>query len=1275
MKALLLLILVFVSTVRSTPPIQVNISTAEVNLGDGTRFRFTLFTLTLLIEPYLNGTQVSQLPLDLVSLTPNDDTGMPLAMVQQMGASQLVCPCTDVSCSDFSQCAAGFCNYTSDPQEITQQGPPDILLPLPAVQDPLYVIFATFGGEDVASLGLAALSNTLVFGMIQRSFDPQRSTWINYVPPIVNMSSCYIELFGNSTSTPIFYETNTSVPIGPVLAGGNNPMTPRTCNSTAFSQKVSELFAAITDIGNADTQAAMKTATWRVAAFLARDAWLGCEQMVKDLFVYSDISERRSTNGACVYDTTNACWLVDPCCNPQISFEQCCVARNVTVTETVVSDIMQSTVDARCATPTKSTLVLQQLAINMELSDLCENQLQQRGSGQQAWDTLTSFVQTCQNEVYGVSGQAPHCQTDADCWTKCDTTQNTCVVPFDNPEPVLVQCFVVRMNPELQRYLRRSWGLNASSPNSEMVAAFSTNLEDLGCQGPSGWQFNDHYVPTQVSNCSGLTNCQCISGQCVQNAFVAANETACLADVACNWDSMVNQTTCLAAPAQFCGECHGNSCWKRTQTPVCRTWPPVNTTCAQNNMTADPLFAGMCIVNTTDQSVCLPPDWCPPIVAGPDGSTYNCPAMCILNVSTSGDCLYEDAFADWTSNTQSGATVCRSAAPSLSLCQQLANSTWFPGGMYTTGILDTQPKCAAGICDMGPGLNQTQCETTHFCTQPCTICQGAATYPTTQCYDQTIVNKANCDLAGGVYQNNVCTFPWFASSRTACIQAGKQFDNCTTLTEDECKACDPTTGSGCILGSLKCIVNTFGQCPDQASCEASGVCDDWELQNWQDPFCQNASNALSQRCIGACVGGFAFDWSGNPTCPVGTDQSRIGCIYRNITDNSTCQTTVGTWVVRAFTEADCLAHGNGCVRPRFWIPTSVSQSQCSTCGGDYEPIYSWTAGNWVTGQMTNLTWVNTTWGSINQWTPSVNWTKLNDAISNVVATMVSKSTRSALLCEYNLISANLQTIACDCGDVPGSGCFDGGLKFAQLAVADLFSGLGITNQWGGVSVTTFNDTVSNFTDTLSFVISVITDYSNLASGLLGSPHRLGFNPPSIYEVVLTSDGKIYGQIVGSAVNISASNNTGPLQLCIAVNGAIAIDPAYTIYDFAIPRNSNASDLMALNISATLNTTQVCGILPNGTISGSTVIFPIIRANSVPTSTTTTTTTSTTGNRLVTTGREPIYEPEGATDGDTKAAIGISAGIGGLVVVIGVVVMCNMMKKSDGYYTVEREKSS
>lgn len=83
---------------------------------------------------------------------------------------------------------------------------------------------------------------------------------------------------------------------------------------------------------------------------------------------------------------------------------------------------------------------------------------------------------------------------------------------------------------------------------------------------------------------------------------------------------------------------------------------------------------------------------------------------------------------------------------------------------------------------------------------------------------------------------------------------------------------------------LKCSWENWGTCDNKEDCENSGICDDWDLRDWEDEA------GTKGKCIvpwtKSCWGD--IDWE---KCQgMGID---MGCIDDSLTDKATCEAVAG----------------------------------------------------------------------------------------------------------------------------------------------------------------------------------------------------------------------------------------------------------------------------------------------------------------------------------------------------------------------------------------------
>lgn len=814
---------------------------ADVNIDSQTHFEIAIFTIDFDANVFINGTAISHLPLDPdPRMGGNGGTVMPLAMTLQMGATIMTCPCLGCSSPDFPDCTNTTCTWSSV-MSGQNKGPPTSLIPVPALKDPLYVVFSIFAGKTGSEIDIVPVTNRVMLGKITKNFDSGQSKWIPYVPSKVDFTKCTLSF--PISPNPVTLANGTA--IGP-LTTTNFTEQQRVCNYTEYVQKLSGLLDSINALDTASTQDDMNAAGWDVGSILARDVWIACSALAQSMLVYQTSNQTILGDAKCYYDNTDPRWLADPCCNTQLSWTQCCAPKQVTVEINSVIGFDSSQMNQACHHPPQSILVLSDYVINSQKAELCAQQTKDAGFGVDMWSSLTSFMQVCQQDIFGSGSGPPACKTDTDCWTSCNTNMQQCVVPYNNPTSYLIACFSEKMSPEMQRFLRKTWGLTAASTEQAFESSFLNHTSDMGCQGPSSWLYQGGWQATSVFNCSQSdNNCFCNLGgpngtqQCIKNVYIMPNQTGCLADMKCNWDTSnaVTNVTCLAkTPNHFCGDCQGQQCWDQTRPSVCQTWIGPGENCSLLNMTSDQYNTGQCNVPFTNETDCVPDGLCPPSsVNSGFQQVYSrwCGATCYypnaLNSSTCANKTHAPIFTNWDISAKGGSGFCRVSYWNKQDCLS-ANATWFSGRYYADGILDTTTKCSAGECNMGSWFTQSQCTSLHFCNTPCKICVADDWSQGNLCFAKN-VSSSNCTTnLGGQFVSGICEFQWL-NNRNSCESAGHTFESCDDLTANLslCSACQGGT-NGCPITQnsiLKCKVNNWGACPTQQQCQSTGICDDW----------------------------------------------------------------------------------------------------------------------------------------------------------------------------------------------------------------------------------------------------------------------------------------------------------------------------------------------------------------------------------------------------------------------------------------------------------------
>lgn len=254
------------------------------------------------------------------------------------------------------------------------------------------------------------------------------------------------------------------------------------------------------------------------------------------------------------------------------------------------------------------------------------------------------------------------------------------------------------------------------------------------------------------------------------------------------------------------------------------------------------------------------------------------------------------------------------------------------------------------------------------------------------------------------------------------------------------------------------------ECETKEECEASGECDDWDFSTWAD----TQGDSVWREVREACLVPFETDTWGNRQCPQSTfvDNTQVnwqwrqsGCVSFDVTQttceaNSTSTDIGGAWKVRAKTEAECIAHGEGCKERRWYELTPKPREQCEGCGGTMKPLYPWWGGYQKPAEITPLHWLERAWSSTNRWIPSLQWHNLENVFHEAVASSIAADSLAAMRCKYAGYVPRLTTVMCSCADIPSADCVGDAALAVIIASRDVALGEGFVVDAGTTGVLT-----------------------------------------------------------------------------------------------------------------------------------------------------------------------------------------------------------------------------
>jgi hypothetical protein len=458
---------------------------------------------------------------------------------------------------------------------------------------------------------------------------------------------------------------------------------------------------------------------------------------------------------------------------------------------------------------------------------------------------------------------------------------------------------------------------------------------------------------------------------------IPGNQTGCVAEQRCNFQPWENDNAekCTAGKPAFCAQCMGNWCNSVTQYPTCAAWSLSNQQdCEAEGGKLSPWNSCQFDVDNIDQ--CYNSTFC----AG-NSSEYNQCSwdQCAkLNVTDPNDCSWE-TLGVW-GQYDADKKICKIWVDRAT-CQS-KNFTYYTGRWYQEGRYNTKEKCDAGMCDVpylyGQEVSKSKCESTQFCTKPCPECQGGQA-----CISKSVATQSDCSNMGGSWNNNECNL-YSIKDADECSKANGTFYSCGDLSnKTTCSAGSPHIGGSCYWSE-------WGNCKSKEACESRGECEDWEF------FSQCEYQQEGSCEIGVC---FKPTPKGNQTyCDHSNNEnwSRNGCILAQVVTSDACASNGGIWKKRAKSKAECDAHGMGCDEEDSWGRTPKNATECAKCNGQSKPLHRWNGGVWKNGTVIPLDFKTKQMEQVNQWKNTLDYNKLNEAISTGVSGIAIRSYLNSL---------------------------------------------------------------------------------------------------------------------------------------------------------------------------------------------------------------------------------------------------------------------------------------
>ena len=104
--------------------------------------------------------------------------------------------------------------------------------------------------------------------------------------------------------------------------------------------------------------------------------------------------------------------------------------------------------------------------------------------------------------------------------------------------------------------------------------------------------------------------------------------------------------------------------------------------------------------------------------------------------------------------------------------------------------------------------------------------------------------------------------------------------------------------------------------------------------------------------------------------------------------------------------------------------------------------FSWTPGQWVSGQARPLKWMAAeNKSSVYEYRETIDFWTLSDWVQKSSIQQFTDSVKSQIICEANLMTASLETILCDCvASEDDSSCYEASTSSIEVGIRDVCEG-------------------------------------------------------------------------------------------------------------------------------------------------------------------------------------------------------------------------------------------
>jgi hypothetical protein len=1017
------------------------------------------------------------------------------------------------------------------------------------------------------------------------------------------------------------------------------------CNRAGLTEFLRNYNSYSNSLQSITSQNDLSSIEFEQAALEVRDVWGNCRQEMNAFFMYEDAEYLMDNVYGCFafQDTpeARAQFAADPCCNQTLGATQCCVPKDNVAMRYSKPVGFNERLLSQCAHPEAIQYVLKNFAEADQAITQVEiashsNGADGKGSQNDIWTKYTAFMETCQNLLFNKA-----CKLDTDCVysKRCNLNNNNgmCEMDWSNHDLFLLKCYLDEMPTDLMFELSSMWEVPYSNNPTTQLENFWVEMQarvmSEDCVGPRSDLYRSKRIWSQQNN--------------GQSTLIPGNQTGCLSEYACNWNSWDNTTPqkCVGAEVliqqgtHMCGLYDGNQYRDFTMQPRCTyqnaqtsqqcqqaggrwttqsqnnwefsyCWDNRTSSREMDNCISGPMCASARQMANSDPRMGYVSDWfcsadscytqalnqqqCDQLRQDNMEGQYSSFVQNLWYNQEMNTCV---RFSDW--NQGLDATTCHHF-----------NFTVHHGKAYMKGQWYNEQECDRGVCSVQHmqqhPVTPEACAASPACNQPCARCQSWMRdmngLEQTLCYTEDYTDSFACQVAGGNWRNDMqlCTFD-NVINRGQCLNiTGASYFSCgsAAASKTSCNALKSDQTLGTIASYLQCNWNDYAECQTIQECTSTGRCNDDEFYQWSS----NGGSPIP----GSCIEPWKFDQSGQRVWCNGLEeqgnyirQTRIGCVKSQYVNATTCAAEGFVWHAKAYTQQDCDAHAHGCVfNDNLWNYKNMNGPTCSQCGGTSESLFQWYNGIPLQSEILSLDWVPRQYAPVNQWRETVDYDKWNQAIQVSIARKVARQTKNLMSQKYNRLIPLMQIALCDCfaGDTSASAnCF------AEISATVLE----VECRNDPNQINTCGPFTWNLTNEANQSSSSVSVYRTMAGPFLlqfaenvNRTHNqarrlltLASTEPvgNVYAIIKNTNRTIVGQIVGDGFMKSDSTET---QICMTRSLMIDIVTA----DFSVPDFARRIDDSTISGPLVISDITVTGLQYCGTVSTQGLYFPVLRVS-------------------------------------------------------------------------------